>query len=76
MTWKNLHFRPPVLTEQIVDGVSSRLLFIRNAGDYSSAFAGFILIRKSNPIIYKICGKGHPEHDVCPSQIEWMEVPE
>lgn len=76
MTWKNLHFRPPILTEKVVDGVASKLLFIRYKDEPDTAFAGYVLLRKSDSSVYHICGRGVEERQVVYSHIEWMEVPE
>lgn len=76
MTWKNLHFRPPILKEGIIGGGrASELLLIRSKGVPDTTFAGYVLIKPMLPSEYRICGRGVIEHSVLPSQIEWMEVP-
>lgn len=78
MSWKNLHFRPPILgTELALDGaVSSDLLLIRYEGRPYTTFAGYIVLRESDPSTYHICGRGYPEAEAIDNLIEWMEVPE
>lgn len=76
MTWKNLHFRPPILKGRVVDGWSSDLLLIRLENKPETTFAGYLQIRKSDPAMYYTCGRGILEHAVISSRIEWMEVPE
>lgn len=78
MSWKNLHYRPPILDTHLAldEAVSSDLVLIRYEGRPYTTFAGFIILRKSDPSTYHICGKGYPETEVLSSQIEWMEVPE
>lgn len=75
MTWKNLHFRPPIMKDTVVNGVSSELLLIRLEKEPFTTFAGYIQIRKTSPAEYHVCGRGIKEHVVIPSRIEWMEVP-
>lgn len=75
--WKNLHFRPPVLKDSIIGGGRvSDLILLRYAGVMETTYAGYLLIRKTDPNNYHICGRACKEHPVVPSQIEWMEVPE
>ena len=76
MTWNNLHFKPPVMKDRIIDGKATDLVLIRFAGKPDTTFAGFILVRNSDPHAYHICGRGYKEHAVITSQIEWMEVPQ
>lgn len=77
MSWKNLHFRPPILgTELALDrAVSSELLLIRYEGKPYTTFAGFIFLRDSDPSTYHICGIFYPETVVIDNMIEWTEVP-
>lgn len=75
--WKNLHFRPPVLNDGIIGGGKvSDLLLLRYEGIRETTYTGYVLVRKSDPRRYHICGKNNTEHRVVASEIEWMEVPE
>ncbi len=73
--WKNLHFRPPILKDKVVNGVGSDKLLIRIAGLPETTETGYILILNDDSSSYQICGRGIKVHKVIPSQIEWMEVP-
>lgn len=80
MSWKNLHFRPPILNDKTIDGKGSDLLLIRSASDketgLNTTFAGYILLRESDNSNYYICGRGCKVHKVISQCIEWTEVPE
>lgn len=76
MTWKNLHFRPPILRTPVVDGISSEPILIRDTQQDRPPFVGYIILRKSDDSFYHVCGQGCREQKVLEEFIEWTEVPE
>lgn len=75
MSWKNLHFRPPILRRPVVGGKSSEYVLIRDLQQNRPPFVGYIILRKDDNR-YHVCGQGCSEQRVLGKFIEWTEVPE
>lgn len=76
MSWKNLHFRPPILKKRILDGVSTDPVLIRDMNGSAVPFVGYIMLRNSDNSFYHVCGRGVMEHQAVDNLVEWTEVPE
>lgn len=78
MSWKNLHFRPPILKTIGIDRVSEQILIRTFSPD--KTYIGRIALRSNDDSFYHmiavdVCGEFEETLDPDP-YYEWTEVPE
>ena len=76
MTWKNLHFRPPIMTPIDEDRRTKYKVLIRSAGLPHTEVLGFIVLRSHDDSFYHTVANGYEETLIIDTFYEWMEVPE
>lgn len=74
MSWKNLHFRPPILKKLENDRVSDKILI--RAMPSKEVILGYIALRSYDDSFYHMVSRGYEETLMVDPYYEWTEVPE